>query len=226
MHFPLLSESSITPRKEHFAMAAAALSSSAPIRLCDMQRNDFLKEKYHAPINDSFDKGSEESFYPLSLNEVQAPTFPYPLPFQQPINLSYFQPSQMGCAPTFPANGVTYNGRMAPTFRPYTGPAYFQTPTTSFTAAPSLASSSSTSLQYPWTPSPVPLRKEVQKANTKSKSRGKRVTRNVTQSAKGELLIGKPKGQRGPNKRPPGAAFSNLLVGSFCLIPDNSRTFS
>jgi hypothetical protein len=64
------------------------------------------------------------------------------------------------------------------------------------------------------TPSPVPVRKEVHKA-TKPKPRGKRVTRNATQTAKGGLLIGKPKRQRGPNKRPPGSAFSNLLVGSF-----------
>ncbi len=40
------------------------------------------------------------------------------------------------------------------------------------------------------------------------------------------LLICKTKRQRGLNKRPPGTAFSSLLVGSFRLIPDNSKNVS
>jgi hypothetical protein len=190
--------------------------------LYDIHRNDFVNQNYQAPITNGFDMGSEESFNPLSLNEVQAPTFPYPLPFQQPNNLSYFQPPQMGLRPTFPTNQVAYNGGFTPTFQPYNA-AHFQT-LPSYTTALSPTSGPSTSLQGALTPSPAPLlQKKVLKANPKSKSRGKHVTRNAAQTAKGELLINKPKRKRGPNKRPPGTAFSNLLVGSFRLIPDNSK---
>lgn len=76
---------------------------------------------------------------------------------------------------------------------------------------------SSSSLYHALTPAAaVPSR--VQLANPKPKSKGKQATRNVAQSAKRELLIGKPKRKRGPNKRPPGTAFLDLLVGSFRLI--------
>lgn len=74
---------------------------------------------------------------------------------------------------------------------------------------------SSSSLYYALTPT-VPL--HVQKANPKPKSKGKQATRNVAQSAKRDLLIGKLKRKRGPSKRPPGTAFLNLLVGLFRLI--------
>lgn len=209
----------------------AAIYSSAPMPLYDIHRNDFVNQDYQVPITDGFDMGSEESFNHLSLNVVQAPTFPYPLPFQQPNNLSYFQPPQVGLRPTFPTNQVAYNGGFtpgfAPTFQPYNA-AQFQT-LPSYTPALSSTSGPSTSLQGALTPSPAPLlQKKVRKANpkSKSKSRRKHVTRNATQTAKGELLISKPKRQRGPNKRPPGTAFSNLLVGSFRLIPDNSKKTS
>ena len=208
-------------------MSTTSIYSSVPRILFDIHRNDFVNQNYQVPVNDGFNMGSEESFYPPSLNEVQAPSFPYTINFQQQNNLPYSQPPQMGSAPTFPMNGVTYNGGMAPIFQPYTGIHYLQTPAPSFTTAPSLASSSSTSLRYPLTPSPIPLLKEVQKASpTKSKSKGKQVTRPAAQTAKVELLIGKPKRKRGPNKRPPGTAFSNLLVGSFRLIPDNCKNVS
>ena len=77
--------------------------------------------------------GSEESFY----HQVQGPISPTSLSppvFQQPNNFSYLQPAQMGPAPTFPTNEVTYRGGMAPTFRPYNW-LYFQTPVPSFTAS-------------------------------------------------------------------------------------------
>ncbi|KAF8506094.1 hypothetical protein F5888DRAFT_502313 [Russula emetica] len=188
-------------------MATGTTHSSAPMPFYDIHRNDYVNQSYQVPVNNGFDTGSEESFYPMSLNGVQA----HPLHSQQPDNFAYFQ-SQMGLAPTFQTN-VTYNGGMAPTFQPYTMLPHLQTLAPSFTMAPSLASSSSTSVQYPLTPSPIPSCKEVLKSNLKSKSRGKHITRNATQSSKRELLAAKPRRKRGPNKRPPGTAFLNLLDG-------------
>ncbi|KAF8500310.1 hypothetical protein F5888DRAFT_1633073 [Russula emetica] len=191
-------------------MATGTTNSSAPMPFYDIHRKDYVNQDYQVQVNNGFNTGSEESFYPMSLNEVQATAFQYPPPFQHPNRLAYFQP-QMGLAPTF-RNGVTYNGGMAPTFQPHPRLPYFQTSAPSFTTVPSSASSSSTLPQHPLTPSP-PLRKEVQKAKLKSKSSGKHVTRNATQSTKRELLAPKPRRKRGPNKRPPGTAFLNLLDG-------------
>ena len=217
--FSLLS--SITPRNTLLTMATATYSSSAHKPLYDIHRNDFANQNYQVSINDGLNMGSQESFHPLSLNEVQAPDSPH-LPLQQSNNISYFQPPQMGFTPTFATNGVTYIGGMAPNFQPYSGLRYFQTPVPSFTTPPSLASSSSTSIQSPLTTSPF-LSRKGRKTNPKAKLRGKRVT---WQTAKGSLLIGKPKRQRGPNKRPPGTAFSSLLVRPFRLVPDNSKNVS
>jgi hypothetical protein len=180
--------------------------SSARMPVYGIHRNDLVNENFQATIgNDGIDMGSE-SFYPPSHNEVQA-SYPYTLPFQKPN--SYFQP-QMGFAPTFPTNGVvTYNGGFPPSFQPHNAVPYFQS-RPSFTPALSPISGPSTS-----TPSPVPVRKEEHKVLTKLKPRRKHATRNATQTAKGELLVGKPKKRRGPNKRPPGSGFSNLLVGLF-----------
>jgi hypothetical protein len=117
---------SITPRIKLLTMATATYSS-APMPLYDIQRNDLVNPNCQATIgNDGFDMGSKESFYPLSLNEVQAPTSQYTLPIQQPNNCSYFQPPQMGFAPTFPTNGVMYNGGLPPTFQPYNAVAHLQ----------------------------------------------------------------------------------------------------
>ena len=222
-HLSLLSSN--TPRNGLLlTMATAAIYSSALIPQYDNRRKDFLNQKYQFSTNDGFNMSFEDRYYPLSLDEVQAPIFQYPLPSQQPNNLSYFQTPQMDLVPTFPTNGVTYNGGMAPTFQPFTGLPHFQTQTSSYITAPSSSSGSSTSsstpLQYGLTPSPIPLRKGVQKANSKPKARGKRATRNAAQSVKRQLLIGKAKRKpRGPNKRPPGTAFSNLLVSSFSSHP-------
>ena len=207
-------------------MATATIYPSASAPLYDNKRNEFLNENYQVPINGGSDMGSEQPFYPPSLNGMLAPPFSYPLNFQQPNNLSYFQHPQMGLAQTFPTNGVMYNGGMAPTFQPFTGPPHYQALAPPFTMAPSLASSSSTSLQYGLTPSPVPFRKDLQKVNHKSKSSGKHTTRNAAQSAKREVLIENRRRKRGPNTRPPGTTFSNLLVGSSRLIADNSKNVS
>lgn len=182
-------------------MATATIYSSAPVPLYDIYRDDPSNHNYEVPINDQFEMSFEELYSSQSLNEVQAYSFP-----QQ---TTYSQVPQMGLARPFPK----YNGGMA-TFQPFTGvpQVSFQTPPP-LTAASSFASSSS-SLQYPLTPPPAPVCKEVQKANAKTKLNGKRATRNVTQVAKRGLLSSKPKKKRGPNKRPPGTAFSNLLVSS------------
>jgi hypothetical protein len=157
---------------------------------------------------------------------VLAPTFSYPLHFQQQKNLSYFQPPQMGLTQPFLSNEVMYNGGMAPTFQPSTGFPHYQALAPPFTTAPSLATSYPTSLQYGLTPSPIPFGKGLQKANRKSKSSGKHTTRNAAQEAKRGVLIEKRRRKRGPNTRPPGTTFSNLLVGSSRLIPDNSENVS
>ncbi len=173
--------------------------------------------------------GSGESFLPSYINGVQAPSFlfplplPLPLPFQQPNNLSYFQPPQVGQAPTFPTSGVTYSGELAPAFQPYNRAPHFQTPP-SLTSSPSSSSGSSTSLQCTLTPSPAPSRKKAQKVNPKTKSKGKQAIQNVLHAARHKLLTVKPSRKRAPNNRPPGTAFSDLLVRSFRLISDNSKT--
>lgn len=202
-------------------MATATIHPSVPTPL-DIHSNDIFNQNYQAPINSTFGMGSGGSFYSPSLNRVQPPTFPYPLPFQHP-NVPYFEPSQVGPAPPFQSNQVTYNGGLPSTFQPYSAAVpHFQTQT-SFTTVLRPTYSSSTSLQGALTPSLASLSKKVQKANPKSKGNGKRATRNATQSAKRELLTGKAKRRRGPNKRPPGTSFSDLLVRSFHLLPENKK---
>jgi len=184
--------------------------------LYDVHRNDFVNQNYQVTIGNNM--GSEGSHYLLSLNKVQAP-FAYPLPFQQQPNCSYSQQPQMGFAQSFPSNEITYHGGFPHTFQLHNAVPQSQGQP-SFNTALSPTSGPLTPPQGgPLIPYPVP-RKAVQKATSKSKAKGKRVTRNAMQTAKGELLINKPKRQRGPNKRPPGTAFSNLLVRSFRLVPD------
>jgi len=223
-----------TPRNNLLAMATTSMMyPSVPRPLFDIYHGDYLNQDYQAPINDNSGIESGESLYPQSDNGVHVPTFAYPLPFQKPNGLSYDQPQVVlpptfpnngvtydgGMAPAFPNNGVTYSGGPLPTFQPYTALPYFQTRTPSFTTTPSLPStSSSTSLQQPLVPSPVPLvHKQVQKAHPKSKEKGKSVSRNAAQSAKQELLGQTKRKKRGPNRRPGGTSFPELLVRSFRL---------
>ncbi len=235
-----------TPRNELLTMATSTIYSSVPRPLYDIYPNDLLNQDHQISVSDGSNIDSGESFYPMSDNGVQAPAFAYPLSFQKPDNLSYFQP-QVGLPPTFSANGVTYSGEMAstfannvvtydwgmvptfptngvmyngglpPTFQSYTGLPPSQTPAPSLITASSSASTSS-SLQHTFAPLPAPLVcKGAQKVNTKSKEKGKRATRNATQSVKRKLLTGQPKRKRGPNKRPGGTSFSELLVRSIRL---------
>jgi hypothetical protein len=192
--------------------------------LYDIHRKEYVNPNYQAAIgNDGVDVGSEGTFYPLSVNQVQAP-LAYPLQLQQANNCSYVQHPQMGFVPTFPTNGVMYNGGFPHTFQPYNAvPQYHPQPSFTPVLSPPTSGPSTPSQGGPSTPSPVGLRKQVQKASAKSKSKGKSVTRNAAQTAKGQLLLGKPKRQRGPNKRPPGTAFSSLLVRSYRLFLDNGR---
>jgi hypothetical protein len=155
--------------------------------------NDF--QNYKVPNDDAFGMGTGESFFTRSLNEVQTPTLPHPLPLQYTNHLPYLKPPQVGLVPHFQAQ---------PSFL---GP----------------VSGSSTSLQGAFTPPPASVRKKVQKANPKSKEKGKRTTRNATQFAKRELLTGNPKRKRSANKRPPGTSFSELLVRSFRLVSGNKK---
>jgi hypothetical protein len=208
-------------------MVSASLYPSASMAPYDISRNDFVNQNYQLLINNGFDMGSEQSLYPSSLNVVQAPGLLRPFPYQLPNNTAYFQPPQIKLAQTFPTNGAIYNGGIAPTLQPYTGLPYLQTAAPSLMSPQSLASSSSTPSQYGLTPSPIPFGKELHKADTKRKSKGKSATRNAAQAAKRGLLIGKQtRRNRGPNRRPAGTAFSNLLVGSFHLILDNGEDVS
>ncbi len=224
---PRLSPSLLSPFQLLYELFTMAITySSVPASLYDVHPNDFPNQGHQVPINRSFDVGSGKSFPAHSL-------FPYPLPFQQPNEVSYFQPPpQVELAPTFPTNGVAYNGGMAHNFQPYNAVPYLQTQP-SFISASSTISDSSSSRQGALTPASAPsVRKQLQKANSKSKSDGKRVTRNATQYAMRELLTGQPKRKRGPNKRPPGTSFSDLLVRSFRPLlvynkrPLTSRNFS
>lgn len=193
-------------------MVSASVYPSVSIPLYDISRNDFVNQNYQVPINDGSNMGTE-SLYPPSLNEVPAPNYQYPLPSssQQPNNVAYFQPPQMGLTQPFPTGAIIYNGKIIPTFQPYTRFAHLQA---QFISVPNLASSSSTPLQYGLTPCPVPLNNKVHKANPRRKPKEKCATENAKQSAKRALLIGKQlRRKRGPNKRPAGTAFSNLLVG-------------
>jgi len=207
-------------------MAAATSNPSVPTYPYDIHPNDFLRifnQNYPFPVNGTFGMGPGESFYIPSLNEAQAPTFPYFLPSQHPNNLCHIKSSQAGLAPTFPTDRVTYNGGLPPTFQSYNAVPHLQIQP-SFTTSLSRTSGSSTSLLSASTPSPASLlREKVHKANSKSKEKGKRATRNAAQSAKSELLTGNQKRKRGPNKRPPGTSFSELLVRSSRIFPANEK---
>ena len=208
---------SITPRNKLLSMARVTYSS-VPKPHYDIHRNDFQLANQFTIGNDGLNMGSEGSFYPLSLNEVLEPPL-QPRPLQQP----YYQPFQMGFAPTFPSNGSMYNGLGGLLPQPHNAVRHFQSQPTSVLGQ---ISGPATSPQGgALSPCPVPLRKELQKPS-KSKTKGKRVARNLLRSAKGGLITRKPKRLRGPNKRPPGTAFSSLLVRSFCLAPDYSKNVS
>ena len=180
-------------------MALVRKYSSVPTPLYNIQPNDLLGQNYEAPTNVTFCMASEESFYRPSLNEVEQTEFLYP---RMPELVT----------------GTCYEG--LPTLQPYNAGPYLQTQP-SFSTVFSPISGSLASPQGALNPSPASLRKEVQKANPKEK--GKRTTRNATQSAKQELLIGKPKRKRGPNKQRSDTSFSYLFVRSFCFLSGNMK---
>ena len=196
------------------ATGTDTIYSSVPTPLYDIH-NDFLNQNYQVPNDGTFGMNTTEYFYTPSLNEVQ-------IPLPHPNNISFSKPPQVGLAPTFPTNRVTYNGGLPPTFQPYNAVPHSQAQS-SFTTvlSPTCGSSESTSLRGPLTPSSGPVtlhQKKKEKGNP-----GKRATRNATQSAKHQLLTGNPRQKRGPNKRPPGTSFSDLLVCSFRLLSDNKK---
>ena len=192
---------------------------SVPTPSYDTHSSNFraLNQNYQVPINSTFGMGPGESFYHPSLNEVQASVFLSPLPFEHFNDPSHLYPPHYGVVPTFTTNRVTYNGGLPSTFQLYNAVPRFQTQP-SLTTVLSPTSGSLTSLQTALNPSLDSLCKKVQKANPKSKENGKHSTRNATQSAKQELLIGKTKRKRGSNKRRPGTSFSELLVRPFRLV--------
>ena len=192
----------------------------------DIQRGGFLNENYQVPLSDLFGMGLAESFYP----RVQAPISPCPPVAQQPTNnFPCFPPHQrMGLAPTPPSTlPAYYNGGLLPTFQPLNGVPQSQAqPSGPTSLTPSSGPSTSLQSALPATPSLISL-PIAQMVNSKTKSKGKRAARIATQITKGQLLLGKPRRKRGPNKRPTGTAFSNLLVRSFHLIPpDTSKNVS
>ena len=218
--------SSITPRIALLAMSMATYHTSASVPRYDVQRGVFLNGNSQVPPNALFGMGLQGSFYP----RVQAPVSPFPPVVQQPSNnFSHFPPHQMGLAPTLPSNlpayyngpgGYNVPGGLLPTFQPLNGVPQSQAQPVASTSLASSSEPSTSSLQNALPPTPSLISLPVaQQDNSKTKSKGKRAARIATQIAKGQLLIGKPRRKRGPNKRPAGTAFSNLLVSSFRLIP-------
>ena len=204
-------------------MPMATYHTSAPVRRYDIQCGGFPNGGYQVSHKDHFDMGLQGSFYP----QVQAPISPRPPVVQQPTNnFSRFPPNQMGPAPTPPSNLHAYysNGGQLPTFQPLNGvPRSQSQPSGSTSISPSAGPSTSLQGALPAAPGPSLVSSPVaQNVSAKTKSKGKRAARIATQTAKGQLLIGKPRRKRGPNKRPAGTAFSNLLVGSFRLIPPDT----
>jgi hypothetical protein len=158
--------------------------SSVPTSFYDILQNDYVHQNYMAPIDGRFDMGYGESFYPLSLNEVLAPTFP------KPNNVLYNQCPDGGLSPAFP----TYN----------TVP-HFQTPP-SFTRTPSSSSGSSTSLE----PSPNLLLGDSPRLYPELE--GNLAQPIAAPPAKSEVVVSVRR--RGPNKRPPGTGYADLVVRS------------
>lgn len=164
-------------------MATATNYFSVPTTSHDIYANYFLNQNYPGSIDGTFGMGFQETLYPP--NDMQAPsTFSY-----YPNNLPYFEPPQVGLAPTFP--------------QLQTHP--------QFTTA--IGSGSPETSQSALTHSPAPVRKKIRKAKPIPKEKGKQTTRTATQSAKRELLISNPKRKRGPKKRAPGTSFSEMLDG-------------
>lgn len=195
--------------------------SSVPTHPYDIQPNDFPDQYYQAPSNGTFGMGPGESFYRPSLYEMQGNIFLSPHPFERSNNLSDLYPPHPELEPTFIPDQVMYNGGVPFNFQSYNAVVpNFQTQP-SFTVL-SPTPGSLTSLQGALTLSPASLRKKVQKANPKSKEKGKGATRSATQSAK-KGLIGQPKRKRGPNKWRSDTSFSYMLVGLFPLLSDNEK---
>lgn len=180
-----------TSRNEHLTLYTM---SSIPTSLYDILQNDYVHETYMAPIDGRFDTGTGESFYPLSLNEVLAPTFP------KPNNVFFNQCPDGGLSPAFP----TYNA--VP---------HFQTPH-SFTRTPSSSSGSSTSLE----PSPnLSLGDSPQLYPEQEDNLSQPI---ATPPAKSEVATSGRR-SRGPNKRPPGTGYADLVVRSFHLVLNNNK---
>ena len=203
-------------------MAKATTSSSVPTPSYNIHPNDIRPgvhnhwQNYDVPVHGM---RTGQVFSP-SLNEAQALSSPYPLPFPYSNNLSYFKPPlQVGLTPPFPTfatNGATYN--LAP-------PSHFQAQPSFSTLSPNPGPSTSLQGALTHPPASVPPRKTLHKADPKEKGKGKRATRNVTQPAKRELLTANWKRKRTPIKRPPGTSFSELLVCSFRLLSDNKELY-
>jgi hypothetical protein len=171
---------------------------SIPTSSYDILYNDYVHPSYMAPIDGRFDTGSGESFYPLPFDGVLAPTFPE-------------------------LNNVFHNhspdGGLSPAFPTYNAVPHFQTQPL-FTRTPSSSSGSSTSLEPTLAPAPNLLLGDLPRLYPGLD--GNLAQLIAAPPAKSEVAVSVRR-SRGPNKRPPGTGFADLMVRSFHLFLGNIK---
>jgi hypothetical protein len=193
----------------------------------DIFPKDFVHPSYagqlNGQFNGQFNVGSEEPVYPqYSFNEVLAPAF------QDPNSSFYHQAPNGGLlASAFQQNGYAFNGGPARTFQQngYTfggGPApafqYQMSPFSGHTPGSSsqLSSSSFETTLTPPGPSLESILQQFPQAELQE---------NILQPPSAEPApVTSGRRTRGPNRRPPGTGFTDLLVRfiSFHLVSESS----
>ena len=165
-------------------------------QLYDIYPKDFAHPSYSDQFNGGFNTGSGESFYPQQDFSGMLPTF------QNPNGMNYYQAPEGRQASAFQPNGYTFDGRIAPASvmqYNYMPPFPRNIPSSS-----ALSSSSSTSFGATLTP-PGPLF-----GNTPQLLPG--LEGNIQPTAAAHAHVTSHRRARGPNKRPPGTGFAQLLV--------------
>jgi hypothetical protein len=171
-------------------------SVPTPTQLYDIYPKDFAHPSYADQFNGQFNTGSGEPFYPQQDFSGMLPTF------QNPNGITYYQAPEGGLASSFQPNEYTFDGRIAPASAlqyNYMSPLPRNIP-----SSRSLSSSSSTSFGATLTP-PGPLFGNIPQLLPGLEG-------NIQPSGAAHAHVASHRRARGPNKRPPGTGFAQLLV--------------
>ena len=154
-------------------------------QLYDIYPKDFAHPSYSDQFNGGFNTGSGEPFYPQQDFSGMLPTF------QNPNGMTYYQAPEGRQASAFQPNGYTFDGRIAPA----SAMQYNYMPPLPRNIPSSSALSSSSPTSFGNIPQLLPG-----------------LEGNIQPTAAAHAHVTSLRRARGPNKRPPGTGFAQLLV--------------